>query len=102
MPSDADQDGQRKRSAAAGVLLIAILCCALPLLVTVGGLNLVGGILGQAWLIGPAGLIAIGAIWWAVRRRANLTEGDGCCAPEPLAGTPIDPARASTSHLREG
>ncbi len=84
MPDDPGQDGQRTTSAAAGVLLIPVLCCGLPLLVAAGGLGVAGGILGQAWLIGLAALLAIGAVGWAVRRRTNVTESScGCPSRHP-------------------
>lgn len=80
MPSVPDQDARRTRLAATGIVLIPVLCCGLPLLVAAGGLGVVGSILGQAWLIGLAALLAVVAVWWAVRRRTNVTEGDGGCS----------------------
>jgi hypothetical protein len=72
--------GDRSWVAALGLMLLPILCCALPLLIAAGGLGVIGSVLRNPLVIGAAVLILVGLVGWAVRRRAAGSAD--ACAPK--------------------
>jgi hypothetical protein len=56
----------------AGVAALGLaLCCGLPVLLSVGAGAAISGIGVRSWLLGLAGLVAVGAGLWRLRRRTQ-------------------------------
>jgi hypothetical protein len=67
--------GRLPTPAAVGLVLLPVLCCALPMLIAAGGLGVLGAVLRNPWVVGAAVLLGIGLVGrWSARRR-----GDDCC-----------------------
>lgn len=66
-----------------GLLLLPVLCCALPLLIAAGAVGAVGSMLGNPWVIGAAALLLLVAMVWSARRRGGATRDDSCRSPVP-------------------
>jgi hypothetical protein len=85
MPFDSHNQGKHAAMAAGALLVLAALCCALPLLITAGLAGL-GSILGNPWVIGAAVALLVGGVLWRVARRTGTSTTDrdqGCCSPAP-------------------
>lgn len=68
-----------------GVVLMALLCCGVPvLLIATGVLGAAGAVIGSPWMLAIAGIVAVGLLLWLLLRRRSAgspgTAGD-CCAP---------------------
>jgi membrane protein implicated in regulation of membrane protease activity len=79
-------EGKRTALAAAGFLLVPVLCCGLPLLIAAGALGAVGSILGNPWVIAAVVVVILAAVAWFARRRTSATrdratQDDWCCPP---------------------
>lgn len=81
--------GRSVSKAVGPIGLIGVACgaaCALPLLVTAGGLGAIGGgLAGVGWIavaVGVAALI-VGVEWYRRRRVAISAAGCGCAPPHP-------------------
>lgn len=73
--------------AAVGVVLVAVLCCAGPVLLAGGTLSGIGAALRSPWLIGAGALLLVaGVIFAAVRRKQGRFDGDSCCQPQAHRG----------------
>jgi hypothetical protein len=89
MSTTPGSEGKRTALAAAGFLLLPILCCGLPLLIAAGALGAVGSVLGNPWVIAAAVALLIGLLPWRLRRRppsSGGSSGSACCPPEPPTG----------------
>jgi len=68
----------------AGVVLMALLCCGVPvLLIATGVFGAAGAAIGSSWMPATAGIVAVGLLLWILRRQSTgrtRTAGD-CCAP---------------------
>jgi len=75
---------QRRRNAVAvlGLLLLPLVCCALPVLIAAGALGGLGAALGSPWLIGTAAILIVAGLARLVRR--HVVGRHNCCPP---AGT---------------
>jgi hypothetical protein len=66
----------------AGLAVLGLaVCCALPVLASVGAGLTVAGVGLRSWLLGGAGLVIAGAGVWRSRRRARRASDDrsrGC------------------------
>lgn len=86
MPLNHEQDGKRSTLATAGLVLLPLLCCGLPLLLVAGALGATGSVLGNPWLIGTAAATLLGVLIWRMRcsvaESAMENTGD-CCPPKP-------------------
>jgi hypothetical protein len=54
MSTNPGSESKRTALAAAGFLLVPIVCCGLPVLIAAGALGAVGSVLGNPWVIGTA------------------------------------------------
>lgn len=70
MPDNRRPDG-RVSPFAALLILVPILCCALPALIAAGAIGALGGFLANPWVIAVAVLLAGGVVVRALRRRAK-------------------------------
>jgi hypothetical protein len=88
MSTTPGSEGKRTALAAAGFLLLPVLCCGLPLLIAAGALGAVGSVLGNPWVIAAAVVVILAAVAWFARRRTGgtrdrATRDDSCCPPAP-------------------
>jgi uncharacterized iron-regulated membrane protein len=68
--------------ATVGIVLLPLLCCGLPLLITAGTLGAIASVLGSPWVIAVAIVLVLGVVLWRHRRRAaTTTRTDHCCPP---------------------
>lgn len=90
MSSNPGSEGKRTALAAAGFLLLSVLCCGLPVLVTAGALGALGSALGNPWVIGAA-IVVVAA-------------GMVCCcgATRARPGSYASPARLMASTIVGG
>ncbi|WP_006243701.1 hypothetical protein [Mycolicibacterium tusciae] len=63
-----------------GVGALLVLCCAGPVLIAGGALGVLGGALGNPWLIGAAAVVVLAAVGYTLHRRGR-GETAGCCPP---------------------
>jgi hypothetical protein len=76
---------RRRSPGAAGVLglvgvgALLVVCCAGPALIAGGALGVLGGALGNPWLIGAAAIVVLAAVGYTLRRRGRGEPG--CCPP---------------------
>lgn len=63
-----------------GVGAALLVCCAAPVLIASGTLGVLGGVLGNAWLIGAAVLLLLAAVGYTLHRRVR-GEPPSCCPP---------------------
>jgi len=88
------QGGARSIVGTAALLAVPVLCCAGPALLGAAALGTVGASLLSPWLLGAAGLVALGVLRWQLRHRASSSARAGCCPPEPYRrARTVDPAR---------
>lgn len=73
--------------ATAGIILLPVLCCGLPLLIAAGALSVagtlgvIGSVLGNPWVIVVAVVLVTGLVGWVLRRRRTAAaKKDACCA----------------------
>ncbi|GAA3573895.1 hypothetical protein GCM10022222_67830 [Amycolatopsis ultiminotia] len=85
MPTTPGSEGTRTALAAAGFLLLPLLCCGLPLLIAAGALGAVGSVLGNPWVIGAAAVVVLATGVWFARRRTRAARDDSCCPPPSLS-----------------
>nr|VTP02544.1 hypothetical protein BIN_B_04565 [Mycobacterium riyadhense] len=83
----------RTALAVAGLALLPVLCCALPLLIAAGALGVLGVVLVNPWMIGGAVLLLLVAVVWAARRAGGSTRDDSGCPPVPSVGHQADRTR---------
>jgi hypothetical protein len=69
MSTDQTGGGSRGVLSTLGLILLPILCCALPLLIVAGALGGIGTVLGNPWVISGAGALLVGLLVWALHRR---------------------------------
>lgn len=69
MSTDPADGGSHGVLSTLGLILLPILCCALPLLILAGALSGIGTVLGNPWVISGAVVLVVGLLVWAVRRR---------------------------------
>jgi membrane protein implicated in regulation of membrane protease activity len=85
----------------AGVVLMSLLCCGVPvLLIAAGVAGAAGAALGGSWMPMTAGIAAAGFLLWVLRRRSTSstkTTGD-CCTPDINQG-PSSRADASLAPM---
>lgn len=65
MSTDPSQQNKRTALAVGAVLVLPVLCCALPLLIA-AGLAGFGTVLGNLWVIGAAVALLVGALFFSV------------------------------------
>ncbi|GAB7145671.1 hypothetical protein [Mycobacterium riyadhense] len=76
----------RTALAAAGLALLPVLCCALPLLIAAGALGALAAALANPWMIGAgAVLVLLVAVAWTARRPGGFTRDDSGRPPIPSA-----------------
>ena len=91
---------------AVGAVLLAVACCAGPVLIAAGVLGVAGGILRSPAVLAIAALALVGAVLYVLHRRRSGRAGaavpahpqDGqrdCCAPPRDAGPQDRPNQAS-------
>lgn len=92
-PPRRDQERSGAGMAAAGIAaMLAIVCCAGPALVAVGGLGAIGGFLRNPLVIAAAALLLAVAVTAVIRRRRSGR--DACCPPAAQ-----NPAGRDRSHV---
>lgn len=69
MSMDPTGGGRHGLLSALGLILLPIVCCALPLLIVAGALGGIGAVLGNPWVISGAVVLVGGLLVWALRRR---------------------------------
>ena len=69
MSTDPTDGGRHGVLSTLGIILLPILCCALPLLIVAGVLGGIGTVLGNPWVISGAVALLIGLLVWAWHRR---------------------------------
>ncbi|MEU4360359.1 hypothetical protein [Promicromonospora sp. NPDC023987] len=76
---------------AAGAVLLAVVCCAGPVLLAAGALGALGAWLANPWMIGAGITVLMGAVAWTMQRRSRNRAGTGtgsssadCCDPDQL------------------
>ncbi|KUL42561.1 hypothetical protein [Streptomyces regalis] len=79
-PPDNRRGGLRGTLATVGVALLAVLCCAGPVLLASGALAGLGGVLVSPWLLVPAAVLLAGGLAWWLRHRGPGS-GDACRPP---------------------
>ena len=62
MSTNPGSESKRTALAAAGFLLVPIVCCGLPVLIAAGALGAVGSVLGNPWVIGTAVVVVLAAV----------------------------------------
>ncbi|MGH3863794.1 hypothetical protein [Actinokineospora sp.] len=73
----------------AGLVVLPIICCALPVLIATGALAAAGSALGDPWVIGAAAVALLVLVAYRVRGRQPTSADDSaCCQPEPAADDP--------------
>lgn len=77
-----------------GVGALLVVCCAGPVLIAGGALGVLGGALGNPWLIGAAAVMALAAVGYTLRRRGR---GEPGCCPPGHSDTSIDRADERTT-----
>lgn len=77
MPHRSDTDGPSPLTTA-GLLMLPVLCCGLPLLIAGGALGGLGAVLGNPWIIAAAAAVVVGVVAW---RRRHSTPSDADCSP---------------------
>lgn len=68
----------------AGVVLMALLCCGVPvLLIAAGAFGAAGAAIGSSWMPATAGILAAGLLLWMLRRQSTgrTRTASACCAP---------------------
>jgi thiol:disulfide interchange protein len=70
MSTGSDHEGKPTGLATGALVLLAALCCGLPLLLAAGALAGLGSVLGNPWVIGAAVALAVGVVTWRLRHRA--------------------------------
>lgn len=85
--------------ATVGMVLLLVLCCALPVLIVSGALGLLGSVVGNPWLIGAVAL-ALGTLAALARRRGgSARSGDSaCCPPAPSGRNESRPSDHPATH----
>ena len=78
-----------------GIGTALLVCCAGPVLIASGALGVLGGALGNPWLIGAAVVVVFAAVVVTLRRRGR-GETSGCCPPAH-PGTSTDRADERTT-----
>lgn len=90
---------KRTALAAAGFLLVPIVCCGLPVLIAAGALGAVGSVLGNPWVIGTAVVVVLAAVTRFARRRVTRTRRHLRQLVLPARATRPRPARSATRVL---
>lgn len=91
-----------------GVVLVALVCCGVPvLLVAAGVFGVAGSVIGHPWMIAVGGIVAAGLLLWMLRRRSSagsaMTGGDCCASAGPDQGPPVrSDISPATSETRAG
>jgi hypothetical protein len=106
MSTNPGSEGKRTALAAAGFLLVPVLCCGLPLLIAAGALGAVGSMLGNPWVISAAVVLVLAGVAWFARRhtsatRDGTTRDDSCCPPAPPTRSQSDQTHESSNHNQE-
>jgi hypothetical protein len=92
--------------AAGGAVLLAVACCAGPVLIAAGALGVAGGILRSPAVLALAALVLVGTVLYVLHRRRSgrarpanpALPQDGtrdCCAPPRDTGPQDRPNQAS-------
>jgi hypothetical protein len=71
VPTNTEPGGKRAALAIVGIVLLPLLCCGLPLLITAGALGAIGSILGDPWVITAAIVLVVGGVLWRLRRSST-------------------------------
>jgi hypothetical protein len=78
----------RTWAAVAGIGVLLVVCCALPVLIAGGVLAGLGGVLGSPWLLGLGVLVVAAAVAFTMTRNrhgfpeAGTGTPPGCCGPD--------------------
>lgn len=64
MSTDPGHKGKRTTLVSAGFLLLPILCCGVPLLITAGALGTIGAALSNPWVIAAAVALLAALVAW--------------------------------------
>ena len=95
----------------AGVALVALLCCGVPvLLIAAGIVGAAGAVIGSSWMLAIAGIVAAGLLLWMLRRHSTgrTRTARNCCAPginqgpSPRVEAPMAPAPPAASDKGAG
>lgn len=101
MSGEHDQPGLPGGRAVAGVGLLMMLCCAGPALIAGGALGVLGGAVGNPWLIAAGALVVAAAVGYTLyrrsRHRTDATDGDRC-PPRPPQHRPGSAERPPPRH----
>ncbi len=106
MPHSQKDPGSGLGGLAVGAVLLAVACCAGPVLIAAGALGVAGGILRSPAVLATAALTLVGAVLYVLHRRRSGRAGaavpahpqDGqrdCCAPPRDTGPQDRPNQAS-------
>lgn len=97
MSMDPTGGGRPRGLSTLGLILLPIVCCALPLLILAGALGGIGAVLGNPWVISGALVLVVGLLAWALRRRrTGRNRGTGRLPPTRLQGRPRRDRRQGT------
>ncbi len=86
-----------------GGLLLALCCAVLPIVIAGGTLGVLGGVLGNPWLIGAGITLMLATGVFAIRRAARRRTGAGkpdCCVDPGSATTEEDPTVSANTQMR--
>jgi mercuric ion transport protein len=73
-PGPPDGSGPSGLLLGSGVALFAAVCCAGPALIAAGALSVIGGWLGNPWVLGAAVALLVAAVLWTVTRRHGTSD----------------------------
>lgn len=100
--STRDPNHRHTALAGGGLVVLAVLCCAVPLLIVAGALGALGAGLVNPWVIGAAAVaLLLAAMAWSVRRRRGSTRHDSCCPPVPPGRDQSDTTNPSSTPNQE-
>lgn len=78
-----------------GIGALPLLCCAGPALIAGGALGVLGGALGNPWLIGATAVVVLAAVGYTLRRHGHGK--DRACTPPGHPDTSPDSADRRTT-----
>ncbi len=111
MPQSQEDPGSRLGGslAAGAAVLLAVTCCAGPVLVAAGALGVAGGLLRSPAVLAIAALALVGAVLYVLHRRRSgraaaadpQERATDCCAPGPTDRRSLPTQDLASRHSQE-